>query len=141
MLPEIIGGVASSGGTAIVSAMAEDSWSQAKTRVARLLTRVPDEQAQVQDHLDRSAAAISAADPEYRQHVVALQSALWAEALRKMLTEHPERLPEVQAFVQQAHSVVVINVRAHDNAQVPVLGRGMQHNTFGAPSARAPDDA
>jgi hypothetical protein len=47
-----------------------------------------------------------------------------------MLTEHPERLPEVQSFVQQAHGVVVLSVRAHDNAQVPVLGRGLQHNTL-----------
>ncbi|MBT0773639.1 hypothetical protein KIH74_32140 [Kineosporia sp. J2-2] len=136
MLPEILTGAAAAGGTAVVAAMAEDSWQQVKAHAVRLLTREPDDQdaaERVAGRLERSRTAIETAAPARREQVTAQHTAAWTLALEELLEEHPDRLDKVREFARQNETHVVLNIRAHDQAQVPVVARGVQYNTFGVP--------
>jgi hypothetical protein len=59
MLPEILVGLAASGGTAVVQAAGTDAWSGTKARVARLLGRGGQREEAVLQRLEFSPAAVA----------------------------------------------------------------------------------
>jgi hypothetical protein len=134
MLSQVLIDAASAGGTAVASAMATDGWETVKDIVSGWF-RADDKDVRVVDRLEHSSIAVAGAEMAERPRVRSEQAAMWAVRLRDLLEERPELLTEVQALVArvaaQPVSAVVINARAEDRAQMPVLGHGVQHNAFG----------
>jgi len=101
MLPNVIIGTATAGGTAIASAMVDDTWTQVKAQVVQFFAGDRDRQARIERWLDRSHAAAMASDAGLRDRLTVLHAAVWTTALEEVLAHHPERVPQVTAFVQQ----------------------------------------
>lgn len=88
------------GGSAVVGAMATESWTAAREGVMRLFRhRGEKELAAVEAQLDRNAALVTeSADAErVRQGL----TGLWTLEFERLLDEHPEAADELRALIER----------------------------------------
>jgi hypothetical protein len=135
MLAEALAALASTGSTALVTAMVTDGWEGIRPRFARLLGRGNPTQTQAAAHrLEQSRAALTGVPGPALERALAEQQIVWQTRLADLLEEDPGVEDELRAVVAQvAGSVgrVTQHVVASDQAQQAVLGHGVQHVTFG----------
>ena len=137
MLAEALAALASTGGTALVTAMVTDSWESIKGRVARLLGRGDARQTQAaQERLELSRAALDGLAGTDLDRARAEQEIAWRTRLADLLETHPQAAGELRSLIgviqaQASTGPVVQHVTAYDQAQQAVLGHGVQHVTFG----------
>jgi hypothetical protein len=125
MLPEILAGLAASGGTAVVTAAGTDAWIGTRTTVARLLGRDGQREEAVLQRLDQTAADLARASDEDAQglleRVRAAQSLSWETRFTDLLQDLPEA--ERDEAVRALHSLVE-HVRQHASGSGASAGTG-----------------
>jgi hypothetical protein len=139
MLTEALAGLASAGGTALVTAMVADGWEGVKARFARLLGRGDAGQAEAAaGRLEESRAALTGLSGPGLERARGEQEIVWRTRLEDLLGDDPaaERelrvlVAEVQALVAGSAGRVEQHAAAFDQAQQAVQGHGVQNVTFG----------
>lgn len=137
MLAEALAALASTGGTALVTAMVTDSWESIKGRVARLLGRGDARQAEAAlERLELSRAALHGLAGADLDRARAEQEIAWRTRLADLLETHPQAADELRSLIGVIQALastgpVVQHVTAFDQAQQAVLGHGVQNVTFG----------
>jgi hypothetical protein len=139
VLAEALAALASTGGTALVTAMVTDSWESIKGSVARLLGRGEPKQTEAaQERLELSRAVLDGLVGTELDWARAEQEIVWRTRLADLLEAHPQAADELTSLIgviqaQSTHSAgpVVQHVTAYDQAQQAVLGHGVQNVTFG----------
>jgi hypothetical protein len=139
MLAEELAGLASAGGTALVTAMVTDGWENARARFARLLGRGKASETQkAAARLDQSKAALAATPGTDLDRVRADQVTAWRTRLEDLLEDDPDAKAELQALVTEIQARVIgsagrveQHATASDRAQQAVLGHGVQNVHFG----------
>ncbi|AJT67939.1 hypothetical protein [Streptomyces chattanoogensis] len=120
MIPEVLGQLATAGGTALIGAMATDTWNSVRTGFAELLGRGDRDRTQEADRrLESSAAVLARTGDAERELARRMQAEQWADELQALLAERPdiaERLRELVA-------------RAQANGGPAVRQTFVQHNT------------
>jgi hypothetical protein len=139
MLSEALAALASTGGTALVTAMVTDSWEDIRARFARLIGRGHTaEMESAEARLDQSHAALEGlTGPELERALTEL-AIVWRTRLSDLLEQDPsvegemrDLIAATQSQVLTASGGVVQQVTAFDQAQQAVLGQGVQNITFG----------
>ncbi|WP_432142184.1 hypothetical protein [Streptomyces sp. bgisy084] len=143
MLDELV----MAGGTAVVGAMATDSWMLARTRVAELFRRrggVERQQA-IEGQLDSNAQLVAEAEDgdQVRQTLLPL----WQLELRSLLRRDPAAAEELRALIEEvrptgnSESKWVQDVVVRDNAKAFLVQGGNivnhHHGTESAPGRTA----
>jgi hypothetical protein len=139
MLTEALEALASTGGTALVTAMVTDSWEGMKARFARLFGRGDAGQAEVAaarlEQSRESLAGLSGADLDRAR---AEQEIVWRTRLGDLLEHDPAAEQELRALVAEVQAQVVgsagrveQHAAAFGQAQQAVQGHGVQNVTFG----------
>jgi hypothetical protein len=125
MLPEILVGLAASGGTAVVTAAGTDAWVGTKTRVAQLLGRDGQREEAVLRRLDQTAADLEQASTEDAQGVLeqvrGAQSQSWETRFTDLLQDLPE--PERDEAIAELRSLVE-HVQQHSPGSGASAGTG-----------------
>jgi hypothetical protein len=139
MLTEALAALASTGGTALVTAMVTDSWEDVKGRFARVLGRghtARIEAAGVQ--LDQSRAALVGLSGSDLERACATQEIVWRTRLSDLLDQNPsvetelrDLLAEIRSQVPWPSTRVEQHMAAFDQAQQAIQGQGIQNVTFG----------
>ncbi|MEU2182586.1 hypothetical protein [Streptomyces thermolilacinus] len=129
MLGESLTVVAAALGTAVVQAAGTQAWDGLRGGVARVLGRGRPERETVElEWLDRTAAALDAAEPERAEVERARQEAVWGTRLATLLESLPE--DERQAMVNALESVL----REYRPAEKGGTGGGVHGNVFHGPA-------
>lgn len=139
MLSEALAVLASTGGTALVTAMVTDGWEGIRARFAHLIGR--DHTAEIETaeaRLDQSRMALEGlAGPEL-ERARAEQEIVWRTRLSDLLEQDPGVEAELRDLIAETQSQVVWagggveqHVAAFDQAQQAVLGQGVQNVSFG----------
>lgn len=147
MLTEALVALASTGGTALVTAMVTDGWEGVRTRFARLFGHGDAKQAEAAvGRLEQSRAAFAGLSGPDLERAQAEQQIIWRTRLGDLLEQDPDAehelralIAEVQAQVTSTAGTVVQHAAAFDQAQQAVQGHGVQNITFGGqggPGAR-----
>lgn len=139
MLAEALTALASTGGTALVTAMVTDGWDEIRARFARLLGRGDPKRTQAAaDRLDQSRAALTDVSGPAVESARAKQQIVWQTRLADLLEEDPGAEDELRALVAHVQTQVAgsagrveQHVTAYDQAQQAVQGHGVQNVTFG----------
>jgi hypothetical protein len=139
MLGEALAALASTGGTALVTAMVTDSWESIKGRVARLFGLGDAKQTEVaKGRLELSRATLDGLVGTDLDRARAEQEIVWRTRLRDLLEARPQAADELRSLIGviQAQSTnsagpVVQHATAYDQAQQAVIGHGVQNVTFG----------
>ena len=139
MLAEALTALASTGGTALVTAMVTDSWEGVRARVARLFGRGNPQQAEAAvGKLEQSRAALAGLSGAELERAAAEQQVVWRTRLADLLEEDPgaerelrELVAEIQVQTGGSAGTVVQHAAAYDQAQQAVLGHGVQNVNFG----------
>ena len=142
MLAEALAALASTGGTAVVTAMVTDSWEGIKARFARLLGRGDAKETEaVAARLEQSRAVLVSASGAGLERVRTEQEIAWRTRLEDLLEHDPGAenelrtlAAEVQAQVIGSAGRVEQHAAAFDQAQQAVQGHGVQNVTFGGQS-------
>jgi hypothetical protein len=140
MLGEALAGLASAGGTALVTAMVTDGWEDIRARFARLLGRGnASETESAAARLDESQMLLVALAGEELQRGRAEQEFAWRIRLGDLLERQPEAEHELRTLVGEVRmrggisaGWVEQHVTGSDRAQQAVQGHGIQVNTFGS---------
>jgi hypothetical protein len=148
MLAEVLAALASTGSSALVTAMVTDGWEDVKSRFARLLGRGrPADTQAVAAQLDQSHAELASLAGPGLERAQAEQEIAWRTRFGDFLARHPAAEQELRDLVTatQAHingSVGRVQqfAVAHDQAQQAVQGHGVQNVTFGGQRGPGPDD-
>lgn len=139
MLAEALTALAATGGNAVVTAMATDTWEGVRHKIAKLFGRGEAKETDAAlEKLEQSRAVLAGlpAGPDL-DRARTQQEIVWQTRLADLLERHPDAEQELRGIVTeiQAGSVSAGQVRqtvtAHDQAQVAVQGHGSQTNTFG----------
>jgi hypothetical protein len=139
MLTEALTALASTGGTALVTAMVTDSWEGLRARFARLFGRGDSGQAEVAaGRLEQSRAELASLAGADLERARAQQEIVWRTRLGDLLEQDPLAeqelrvlVAEVQAQVGGSAGRVEQHAAAFDRAQQAVQGHGVQNVTFG----------
>jgi hypothetical protein len=139
MLTEALTALASTGGTALVTAMVTDGWEGVRARFARLFGRGDAKQAEaVAGRLDQSRAALAGLAGPDLERALAEQQVIWRARLGDLLEQDPAVEQEVRALVTEVRAQVTgsagsvqQHAAAFDQAQQAVQGHGVQNVTFG----------
>ena len=137
MLAEALAALASTGGTALVTAMVTDSWESIKYRVAHLFGQGHTNQTEAaQAKLELSRAALDGLAGAELDRARAEQEIVWRTRLADLLEAHPQAAHELRSLIdiiqtQASTGPVVQHATAYDQAQQAVLGHGVQNVTFG----------
>jgi hypothetical protein len=138
MLTEALTALASTGGTALVTAMVTDGWAGVKARFARLLGRGDAKQAEAAaGRLEQSRAALAELSGPGLEQARSEQEIIWRTQLGDLLEQDPAVEHELRALVAgvQAQVGSAGRVKQHaaafDQAQQAVQGHGVQNVTFG----------
>ena len=139
MLTEALTALASTGGTALVTAMVTDSWEGVKARFARLFGRGDAGQAEVAaGRLEQSRAELTSLSGVDLERARVQQEIAWRTRLGDMLEQDPSveqelrsLVAEVQVLVAGSAGRVEQHAAAFDQAQQAVQGHGVQNVTFG----------
>lgn len=138
-MTEALAGLASTGGTALVTAMVTDGWEDVKGGFARLFGRGKTGEAETAiARLEQSQAALAGLSGADLEQARAEQEVVWRTRLGDLLEKDPaaekelRRLAsEVQAQVAGSAGPVQQHAAAYDQAQQAVLGHGVQNVRFG----------
>jgi hypothetical protein len=139
MLTEALAALASTGGTALVTAMVTDSWEDVKGRFARFFGRGKTKEAEAAvARLDQSRATLVGLSGADLQRARAEQEVVWRTRLGDLLEQDPAAenelrtlVTEVQAQVAGSAGPVQQHAVAYDQAQQAMLGHGVQNVRFG----------
>jgi len=139
MLDAALMALASTGGNALVTAMATDGWESAKARIAKIFGRGKKTATQAAAaRLEKSRTALrSAPDPGQAQ---AEQQLIWRTRLADLLEQHPGTESDLRAAITeiQAHFLQINQqANARDQAQQAVLGQGTMNVDFGGQHGQA----
>jgi hypothetical protein len=138
MLAETLATLASTGGTALVTAMVTDSWEALRSKFARLLGRGDARaEAAMLARLDESRTALaSAAAVGDSERIRPELEAAWRIRLEDLLERDSEVAEELCALVAEAQAAgavagrVEVHAAAFGQAQQAVQGQGVQNVTF-----------
>ena len=138
-MAEALAALASTGGTALVTAMVTDGWEDVKGKFARLFGRGKVEEAEVAAaRLGQSRTALAGLSGADLERARAEQEVVWRTRLGDLLeqdaaaeTELRRLVTEVQAQVAGSAGPVHQQAAAYDQAQQAVLGHGVQNVRFG----------
>jgi hypothetical protein len=146
MLTEALAALASTGGTALVTAMVTDGWEGIRTRFAQLFGHGDAKQTEAAtSRLEQARAAVAGLSGPDLERAQAEQHIIWRTRLGDLLEQHPAAENELRALVAEIQEqvttggTVVQNAAAFDQAQQVVQGHGVQNVTFGGqggPSGR-----
>jgi hypothetical protein len=139
MLAEALAVLASTGGTALVTAMVTDGWEGLRGRFARLLGRGDARQTEAAAAALEQSRALLAGVPEPGLEVArAEQERVWQARLEELLEHDPGAERQLRALVGEVRALaagsagpVTQHAVAFDRAQQAVQGRGVQNATFG----------
>lgn len=139
MLTEALTALASTGGTALVTAMVTDGWEGIRTRFARMIGRGNTAETKAAEaRLDQSRAALEGVTGSDLERTRAEQEIVWRTRLSDLLEQDPsveaelrDLIAETQSQVKWAGGRVEQQVAAFDQAQQAVQGQGVQNVTFG----------
>jgi hypothetical protein len=139
MLAEALTGLASAGGSALVTAMVTDGWEGVRARCARLLGRGDAKKAEAAAaQLEESRAALAALSGTGLERARAEQEIMWRTRLGDLLEQDPGAEGELRALVGEMQALVIgsagrveQHATAFDRAQQAVQGTGVQNVTFG----------
>lgn len=139
MLTEALAALASTGGTALVTAMVTDGWEDVKGKFARLFGGGKAREAEVAvARLEQSRAALAGLSGADLERTRAEQEVVWRTRLGDLLDQDPavetelrKLVTEVQAQVAGSAGPVQQHAAAYDQAQQAVLGHGVQNVRFG----------
>ncbi|AXK32281.1 hypothetical protein DVA86_06050 [Streptomyces armeniacus] len=102
-MSEALVALAAAGGTAVVQAAGTDAWTQLRSRLAGLVGRGGTEEEQrALAGLDRTAAALAAAEAEEAAALRARHEGAWQERLERLLDSLPDGEREAAAVELQA---------------------------------------
>jgi len=147
MLTEALATLASTGGTALVTAMVTDGWEGVKARFARLFGRGDGKQTEAAaGRLEQSRAVLAGLSGPDLDRARAEQEIVWRTRLGDLLQQAPAAEQELRALVAEVQTQVAgsagrvdQHAAAFDQAQQAVQGHGVQNVTFGGqggPGAR-----
>ena len=144
MLEGVLAGLASAGGTALVTAMVTDGWEDIRTRFARLLGRGNAAETEAAAaRLDESQALLGALAGGELQRARTEQEFAWRIRLGDLLERQPESEYELRRLVDEVRTreggsagSLEQHVTGSDHAQQAVQGHGLQVNTFGGQDER-----
>jgi sulfur carrier protein ThiS len=139
MLAEALTALASTGGSALVTAMVTDGWEVTRTRFARLLGHGDANAAEVaEERLERSRLKLESAPNAELERVRAEQEITWRIRLEDLLVRHPEVADTLKSLLDELNAGApgcAVRVEQHvlgfDHAQQATLGHGVQHVNFG----------
>ncbi len=139
MLTEALIVLASTGGSALVTAMVTDGWEGVKARFARLFGRGDAKQAEVAaGRLEQSRAVLAGLSGPGLERERAEQEVVWRTRLGDLLEHDPSAEQELRTLVAEVQAQVVgsagrveQHAAAFDQAQQAVQGHGVQNVTFG----------
>jgi hypothetical protein len=139
MLEEALTAIASTGGTALVTAMVTDSWDGIKARFARLIGRGHTAEVEaVEARLEQSRAALQGLTGQVFERARVEQEIVWRTRLSDLLERDPSLETELRALITetQAQTIGVAgrieqHAAAFDQSQQAVQGQGVQNVTFG----------
>jgi hypothetical protein len=139
MLEDALITLASTGGTALVTAMVTDSWEGIKARFARVLGRGHPAQVEAaQARLEQSRVALEALTGQALERARAEQQVYWQTRLRDLLESDPSLEPELRTLISEIQATTIGSAErieqqaaAFDQAQQAVQGQGVQNVTFG----------
>jgi hypothetical protein len=139
MLSEALAALASTGGTALVTAMVTDGWENIRTRLARLIGRSDTAETKTTEGwLDQSRAALEGPTGPGLDRAKVEQEIVWRTRLGDLLERYPDAEAELRDLIAEMESQalkaggsVQQHFAAFDQAQQAVLGQGTQNVTFG----------
>jgi hypothetical protein len=139
MLSEALAALASTGGTALVTAMVTDGWEGTRARLARLIGRGNvAETKTVEEWLDQSRAALDELTGPGLDRAKVEQEIVWRTRLGDLLERYPGAEVELRDLIAGMESQALWDggsvhqhFAAFGQAQQAVLGRGTQYVTFG----------
>lgn len=139
MLEEALAALASTGGTALVTAMVTDSWEGIKARFARVIGRGHTAQVEaVEAQLEQSHAALEGLTGQDLERAQAEQESVWRTRLSDLLERDPRLEAELRTLITETQAQTIglagrieQHAAAFDQAQQAVLGQGVQNVTFG----------
>jgi hypothetical protein len=139
MLTEALTALASTGSTALVTAMVTDSWEEVKAHCARLFGRGDAKQTEAAaERLEQSRAVLARLSGPGLEKARAEQEAIWRTRLSDLLELDPAAETELRALVAEVQALVVGSAGrveqhavAFDQAQQALQGHGVQNVTFG----------
>ena len=111
MLTDALAGLASSGGTALVTAMATDGWKDLKPRFARLLGRGKAKRTEIAAaRLEQSRTVLAWLSGPALARARAEQEIIWRTRLGDMLEEHPGTEKVLRSLVAEVQAQLVGSV-------------------------------
>lgn len=139
MLTEALTALASTGGSALVTAMVTDSWEGVRARFARLFGRGDAKHAEAAaGRLEQSRAVLTGLSGADLERARAEQEIVWRTRLADLLEHDPSAEQELRVLVAEVQAQVVgsagrveQHAAAFDQAQQAVQGHGVQNVTFG----------
>ena len=97
--------LATTGAAALVSAVATDAWTVARSGIARLFGRgSADRDKAAEAWMDRTAVALTQAGTSEREEVFRTQVAVWAARLSDLLEEYPELRQDVERLTGEVRA-------------------------------------
>jgi hypothetical protein len=138
MLTEALVTLASTGGTALVTAMVTDGWEGIKARFARLIGRGHTTEIEAAGaQLDQSRAALEGLTGPDLERACAEQEIVWRTRLSDLLEQDPSVETELRGLIAETQSQVLSaggrveqHAVAFDQAQQAVQGQGIQNVNF-----------
>jgi hypothetical protein len=138
MLEEALTALASTGGTALVTAMVTDGWDGIKARFARVIGRGRTaEVEEAQARLEQSRAALQGLAGQDLERAQAEQEVVWRTRLSDLLERDPVvetdlrvLIADVQAQAKGMNRPIEQHVAGFGQAQQAVQGQGVQNVTF-----------
>ena len=133
MLTDALTALASTGGTALVTAMVTDTWEGVKARCARLFGRGDANQdAAAAGRLEQSRAVLAGLSGPALERARAEQEVVWRTRLGDLLEQDPSAEQELRTLVAEVQAQVVgsagrveQHAAAFDQAQQAVQGPGL----------------
>lgn len=135
-MTEALAALASTGGTALVTAMVTDGWEDVKGKFSRLFGRGKVNEAEAAAaRLEQSRAALAGLAGADLERTRAEQEVVWRTRLGDLLEQDPVAEQELRRLVTAVQARVAGSVQqraaAYDQAQQAVLAHGVQNVRFG----------
>ncbi|PRX47411.1 hypothetical protein B0I32_1428 [Nonomuraea fuscirosea] len=120
---------------ALLGAMANDAWSMARARFARLFGQGDARQEEITlERLDQSAAAVEASPPQAHEAIRQKLLPSWRTRIGDLLQEQPEIADELRTLVEQirgqlppAQAATIQTNVAYDQGTVYAVQTGVQN--------------
>jgi hypothetical protein len=139
MLTETLTALASTGGSALVTAMVTDGWEGVRSRFARLFGRGDVKETEASTaRLEESRVALAGLSGPALEQARGEQEIVWRTRLGDLLEQDPSAEQELRTLVAEVQAEMITSAgrveqhaTAFDHAQQAVQGHGVQNVTFG----------